>query len=465
MRPTPVDGHTRTETDLYGESTDIRPKGHRLNLRALTDRRRRLWLGIGATGLVLVIIVGILLTRGGQEPVPTPAAAATAHPSTLAGPTEKAAPPRPLGRWVLSAGTSPLEGQSIQGGTEITLTAGTDTLDKVERVKFSLDGDTVLDDRDAPFSVPLGNPSPGKHTLTARVRTDDGSAEVESTFTVTGDGAAPAPTISAAPVPAAVLAALPPVPPPLRTIEATTTDQLTTALANARPGDLIHLADGTYHGTFTANHPATPTAPITLRGTRNAIIDGGDLTSGYAVHLDNADHWHLDGLTIQNSQKGVMADQTTGAVLTNLLVRTIGQEGIHLRNFSTDNFIIGTTVTGTGRKDPGYGEGIYIGTAESNWKRFSDNRPDASDRNQIIGNTISGVTAEAIDIKEATTGGVIRGNHLDGATITGANYADSWIDLKGNNWRVEGNTGTNSPLDGIQTHVVVDGWGTGNIIT
>ncbi|WP_445548815.1 Ig-like domain-containing protein, partial [Frankia sp. CiP1_Cm_nod2] len=262
MRPTPVDGHTRTETDLYGESTDIRPKGHRLNLRALTDRRRRLWLGIGATGLVLVIIVGILLTRGGQEPVPTPAAAATAHPSTLAGPTEKAAPPRPLGRWVLSAGTSPLEGQSIQGGTEITLTAGTDTLDKVERVKFSLDGDTVLDDRDAPFSVPLGNPSPGKHTLTARVRTDDGSAEVESTFTVTGDGAAPAPTISAAPVPAAVLAALPPVPPPLRTIEATTTDQLTTALANARPGDLIHLADGTYHGTFTANHPATPTAPI-----------------------------------------------------------------------------------------------------------------------------------------------------------------------------------------------------------
>ncbi|SBW19509.1 hypothetical protein FDG2_1419 [Candidatus Protofrankia californiensis] len=75
------------------------------------------------------------------------------------------------------------------------------------------------------------------------------------------------------------------------------------------------------------------------------------------------------------------------------------------------------------------------------------------------------MTAEAVDIKEATSGGVLRNNSFDGATITGANYADSWIDVKGNNWRIEDNTGVNSPQDGIQTHVVVDGWGTGNIIT
>jgi hypothetical protein len=36
--------------------------------------------------------------------------------------------------------------------------------------------------------------------------------------------------------------------------------------------------------------------------------------------------------------------------------------------------------------------------------------------------------------------------------------------VKGNNWVIEGNVGVNSRLDGIQTHVV-DGWGTGNIIT
>ncbi len=269
----------------------------------------------------------------------------------------------------------------------------------------------------------------------------------------------------AAPVPPAALAAIPSAPPPLRTIAVSTTEQLTTALTTAQPGDLIQLADGQYRGTFVANHPATTTAPITVRGSRNAIIDGGSITGGYAFHLDNADHWRLDGFTLQNSQKGLMTDQTTGAVITGLLVRNVGQEGVHLRNFSTDNVVVGVTVTGTGRKDRGFGEGIYIGTAESNWKRFSGGRPDASDRNQIIGNTISGVTAEAIDIKEATSGGVLRNNSFDGATITGANYADSWIDVKGNNWRIEDNTGVNSPQDGIQTHVVVDGWGTGNIIT
>ncbi len=75
------------------------------------------------------------------------------------------------------------------------------------------------------------------------------------------------------------------------------------------------------------------------------------------------------------------------------------------------------------------------------------------------------MTAEAVDIKEATTGGVLRSNTFDGSAITGDNYADSWVDVKGNNWLIEGNVGVNSPKDGIQTHVVVDGWGMGNIIT
>jgi hypothetical protein len=33
-------------------------------------------------------------------------------------------------------------------------------------------------------------------------------------------------------------------------------------------------------------------------------------------------------------------------------------------------------------------------------------------------------------------------------------HADSWLDLKGNGWLVERNTGRDSPEDGMQTHVV-----------
>ncbi|WP_242606904.1 Ig-like domain-containing protein, partial [Protofrankia symbiont of Coriaria ruscifolia] len=202
MRPTPVDSHTRSNTDRDSEIAGTRSEGRRLRLHAVMNGQRRQWLGIGAAGLVIVIVVGIILTRGGQGPA-SPQAATTAAPNST--PTEQA-PARPVGPWVLAVGTSPLDGQSVKGSVEVSLNPGTDTLDKVERVKFSLDGDTVLDDRDAPFTVRLNNPAAGKHTLTARVRTNDGSTEVESAFTSTGDGAdSAAPAVPAAPVPPAAL--------------------------------------------------------------------------------------------------------------------------------------------------------------------------------------------------------------------------------------------------------------------
>ncbi len=280
---------------------------------------------------------------------------------------------------------------------------------------------------------------------------------------------APAPavtqTLPALPAGGAGMPVIPSAPAPLRTVRVSTAQQLTAALAAAQPGDLIALADGQYSGHFVADRPATAKAPITVRGSRNAVIDGGSIDSGYSFHLDNADYWRLEGFTIQSGQKGVMTDQTNGAVISGLLVRNVGDEAIHLRNFSTDNFVVGCVVSGTGRKEPGFGEGIYIGTAKSNWEKFSGGKPDNSDRNKIIGNTISGVTAEAVDIKEATTGGVLGNNTFNGSAISGANSADSWVDVKGNNWLIEGNTGVDSPKDGIQTHVIIDGWGTGNIIT
>jgi hypothetical protein len=100
-----------------------------------------------------------------------------------------------------------------------------------------------------------------------------------------------------------------------------------------------------------------------------------------------------------------------------------------------------------------------VGSAVSNWATYSDGHPDASDRNQLLDNHISATAAENIDIKEGTTGGLIRGNVLDGAQIAGKNSADSWIDVKGNGYDIENNHGTHSLQDGIQVHVLVPGWG------
>jgi nitrous oxidase accessory protein NosD len=238
--------------------------------------------------------------------------------------------------------------------------------------------------------------------------------------------------------------------------------QLAKALSAAEPGDVIQLEPGTYSGRFVAEAEGTAADPITLCGPEDAVLDGGGTSKGYVLHLDGASHWIVSGFSVQNGQKGVMADGVTDTLIANLSVSRIGDEAIHLRNFSTDNTVSGNTIRDTGLRKPKFGEGVYIGTAESNWCDISDCEPDASDRNVVENNDIAGTSSESIDIKEGSSDGVVRGNTFDGSDITGA---DSWVDVKGNDWLIEGNEGTNSPLDGFQTHEILDGWGTGNVFS
>lgn len=244
------------------------------------------------------------------------------------------------------------------------------------------------------------------------------------------------------------------------TTTVTTAEGLQDALREATPGTVIFLAPGIYRGTFTAQAQGTKNQPIVLCGTADSVLDGGAIDGGYVFHLDGASYWTLQGFSVRNGQKGVMADETVGSVIRGLTVSGIGDEGIHLRRFSTDNLVAGNIIRETGLRKPKFGEGIYIGTAESNWCDVSDCQPDRSDRNMVTGNDIAQTTSESVDIKEGTTGGVLSNNILDGASITAA---DSWVDVKGNNWVIDGNTGTNSPQDGFQTHEILDGWGTWNV--
>lgn len=247
---------------------------------------------------------------------------------------------------------------------------------------------------------------------------------------------------------------------PAATLTVATSAELTAALAAPEPGTVILLADGVYVGNFVGTGAGAAGQPITLCGGKGAVLDGGGKEDGYVLHLDRASHWTLQGFTVRNGQKGVMLDETTQSVVQGLTVEGTGDEAIHLRRFSSDNLVAGNTVTGAGLRKPKFGEGIYIGTAESNWCDITSCEPDKSDRNEIRENTISGTTAESIDIKEGTSDGVLTGNSFEGSSIK---EADSWVDVKGKGWRIERNTGKNSPLDGFQTHEILDGWGTGNV--
>lgn len=238
--------------------------------------------------------------------------------------------------------------------------------------------------------------------------------------------------------------------------------QLSLALASATPGAVILMAPVTYQGHFVAAVSGTQSAPITLCGTREATIDGGSTKSGYTFHVKAASWWRLTGFTVQGGQKGVVTDQATHVLISGLSVHGIGDEAIHLRMFSSDNIVEGVTIRDTGLLRAKFGEGIYIGSANSNWCQYTSCNPDTSDRNIIRNNDIAQTTAENIDIKEGTTGGTVIGNHLSGVgMVSGA--AHSWVNAKGNQWTIIGNVGERSIQDGFSVHEVARGWGLQNV--
>ncbi|MFG3226828.1 right-handed parallel beta-helix repeat-containing protein [Kitasatospora sp. NPDC048194] len=238
-------------------------------------------------------------------------------------------------------------------------------------------------------------------------------------------------------------------------VKVSTAKQLQAALAAAAPGQTIQLADGTYSGSFTATTPGTAAARITLTGSPKAVLTtptGG----GYGLHLDGASHWTVHGLTVTGAQKGIMADAADYVVLDGVTVHHTTMEGVHFRNSSAHGTLRDSHIHDTGLNRDGLGEGVYVGTANT--------LTDHSDYVQITGNTFGpGIGAENVDLKEGTRGGVVSGNTFDGDGLTGRNYDDSWVDVKGNGYTVENNTGRRTTDDGYQTHSVQPGWGCGTV--
>ncbi|MEU7580560.1 right-handed parallel beta-helix repeat-containing protein [Streptomyces sp. NPDC041068] len=242
-------------------------------------------------------------------------------------------------------------------------------------------------------------------------------------------------------------------PTPARTIEVSTAAELKTALTDASPGDTIHLADGTYSGNFKTSVAASANSRITLTGSSKAVLTAG---GGYGLHLNGAAYWTVQGITVTGGQKGIMIDSARGVVVDSVTVHGLDMEGVHFRKSSSDGVIKNSRIHDTGNDDRGMGEGVYVGTANT--------LSDKSDRVQIIGNTIGpDVGGEAIDLKEGTTGGKVSGNTFDGKGLTGNHYDDSWVDVKGNDYVIENNTGKNTLNNGYETHTQQSGWGCGTV--
>jgi len=237
-------------------------------------------------------------------------------------------------------------------------------------------------------------------------------------------------------------------------------ENLQSALDAAAPGAVLQLSPVTYSGRFRISTSGQADRPIVLCGVAGTVLDAGGAEDGYALHLDGASYWQVRDLTVRGGQKGVVLDATSHTELSRLRISDVGQEGLHLRSASSDNRVEGTVVERTGLTDAKYGEGVYVGSAEANWCRYTSCEPDRSDRNVFERLEVRDTTAEALDVKEGTTGGVVRGSVLAVGPNT---VVDSAVDLKGSGWSIEGSTIT-GPVDAVSVHVILAPWGSGNTV-
>ena len=250
-------------------------------------------------------------------------------------------------------------------------------------------------------------------------------------------------------------------------IDVSTTEELLIAMRNAKPGDIIRAAGGiydytTYQGAqkFDTSAEGTKDAPITLTAAdpdNPPVITGTNTGNGYGLHI-TGDYWIVENLKITTSQKGIVLDNSNHSIIRNCEVYNTGAEAIAIRDGSSDCIIKDTYIHDTGLVTPGYGEGVYIGSAKSTM-----GFDYKCDNNIVDGCTFMNVAAEHVDVKEYTTGTEIMNCTFFGNGMTGENYAGSFVDIAGNNVNVHDNigyrNGNKNIVAAFELHLQVENWG------
>jgi hypothetical protein len=272
----------------------------------------------------------------------------------------------------------------------------------------------------------------------------------------------------------------------LRVVEVSSAAAVMTALNTALPGDDIVVAPGTYTGStslsgnsaadFFAGADGTADHPITVEtadATSDVTLQGTTTGSNYVLYI-TGDHWIIRNLKIATGKKGIMLDNANSAQITGCEISNIGEEGLHFRDGSSSGMVENCNIHDTGVVTPDFGEGIYVGSDKLKWLANGGDFDPATDNITIHGCTIGpNVAAESVDIKEGSTGTIVEDSTFLGAGISGANSADSFIDVKGNSDVIRDNTANRQNngiiVDAFQVHQIVTGWGqsalfTGNLV-
>ena len=274
-------------------------------------------------------------------------------------------------------------------------------------------------------------------------------------------------------------------------VNVSTVADLTSATLGAKAGDTIWVAPGKYElpssncqndkfvnetgrdcGLIWLGADGTKANPVVLAGSDPAHppeIFSSDYKHNYGIHV-TGNYVILKNLKIHSFSKGVVFDNSVGALMEDCEVYHTGNEIVHVRDSSQQVTLNRNFIHGSGYEIAKYGEGIYVGTYNTGWASSQQADRDAgfwgTDASQhrysgydwrvndtkITCNIVSGTTAENIDVKEGTVRGFVQGNMFIGDSLDyngEVSYDDANIDMKGASWTVTGNYFYNSKKQGL----------------
>ena len=272
-------------------------------------------------------------------------------------------------------------------------------------------------------------------------------------------------------------------------VNVSTVADLTSATLNAKAGDTIWVAPGKYElptsnckndkfvnetgrdcGLIWLGADGTKANPVVLAGSDPAHpseIFSSDYKHNYGVHV-TGNYVVLKNLKIHTFSKGVVFDNSVGALMEDCEVYHTGNEIVHVRDSSQQVTLNRNFIHGSGYEIAKYGEGIYVGTYYKGWASSQQSDKNAGfwgesasqhrysgydwrvNDTKITCNIVKATTAENIDVKEGTIRGIVQGNMFigDSTNYDGqVDHDDANIDMKGASWSVTGNYFYNSLND------------------
>lgn len=146
-------------------------------------------------------------------------------------------------------------------------------------------------------------------------------------------------------------------------------------LNNSNGGDTVIFKPGNYLSINLSNKKFSWDAPLVLKSfeTGKVVISGSTFSKGCSIELINCSYIIIDGLIFTNSMWGIYIKSSDHIIIKRNEVFNTGQEGIHIGRSSIYVDVLANTIHDTGKFNPKWAEGVYVGSGSYSGNTFPDN--------------------------------------------------------------------------------------------